>query len=254
MGLAKRQTRSQKKEKQLSKDELITEHLPHVKRIVHRIAVHLPPTVDNEDLINAGIIGLIEAVERYDPTRDTKFMTYALFRIRGAILSELGSRDYLSKSNRRKIRELEMTAMGLEQKLGREVNDEEVAEALELDLERYYQIKKLSSLSFVSLDEMGFVRKRDNEALIGYLIDGDTGDAFSMARIKEVENSIADAIDQLSEKEKVVISLYYWDELTMKEIGRVLDVTESRVSQVHSQAISHLRKKLISQDLTEDPL
>lgn len=254
MGLATKPKRVREKEKQLSRQQMIAEHLPHVKRIVHRIAVHLPPTVDNEDLINAGIIGLIEAVERYDPTRDNKFMTYALFRIRGAVLSELGSRDYLSKNNRRKIRELEMTAIALEQKLGREVNDEEVAEALELDLEKYYQIKKMSSLSFVSLEEMGFVPKKDNESLMGYLIDGDTEDAFSMARIKEVEGSIAEAIEQLPEREKIVISLYYWDELTMKEIGKVLDVTESRVSQVHSQAIGHLRRKLINLDLTEETL
>ncbi len=101
------------------RDQLITEYLPYVKRIVHRIAVHLPSTIDIEDLMNVGVIGLIQAVDRYDPKRDNKFMTYAVFRIRGAVLSELKSRDFLSRSNRRKIRELESIHLKLEQKLGR---------------------------------------------------------------------------------------------------------------------------------------
>ena len=105
------------------RDELITEYLPYVKRIVHRIAVHLPSTIDIDDLMNVGVIGLIQAVDRYDPSRDNKFMTYAVFRIKGAVLSELRSRDFLSRSNRRKIRDLENACMKLEQKLGREVDE-----------------------------------------------------------------------------------------------------------------------------------
>ena len=106
------------------RDQLITEYLPYVKRIVHRIAVHLPSTIDIDDLMNVGVIGLIQAVDRYDPSRDNKFMTYAVFRIKGAVLSELRSRDFLSRSNRRKIRDLENACLKLEQKLGREVGDD----------------------------------------------------------------------------------------------------------------------------------
>ena len=128
------------------RDQLITEYLPYVKRIVHRIAVHLPSTIDIEDLMNVGVIGLIQAVDRYDPKRDNKFMTYAVFRIRGAVLSELRSRDYLSRANRRKIRELENIHLKLEQKLGREVDDFEIAEELGVDIDQVHRTNQLSSI------------------------------------------------------------------------------------------------------------
>ena len=121
MELAKTTTRRSKKKDAAYREQLITEYLPYVKRIVHRLAMHLPSTIDIDDLMNVGVIGLIQAVDRYDPRRDNKFITYAVFRIKGAVLSELRSRDFLSRSNRRKIRELENAFLRLEQKLGREV-------------------------------------------------------------------------------------------------------------------------------------
>ena len=233
------------------RDQLITEYLPYVKRIVHRIAVHLPSTIDIEDLMNVGVIGLIQAVDRYDPKRDNKFMTYAVFRIRGAVLSELRSRDYLSRANRRKIRELENIHLKLEQKLGREVDDFEIAEELGVDIDQVHRTKQLSSISFISFEELGFSSKDEKEKLINYLVDSEE-DALALTRLKELKNAVARAIEQLPEKERLVISLYYLDELTMKETGKVLNVTESRVSQIHSQAILSLRakqkkEKLISQ-------
>ena len=225
------------------RDQLITEYLPYVKRIVHRIAVHLPSTIDIEDLMNVGVIGLIQAVDRYDPRRDNKFMTYAVFRIRGAVLSELRSRDFLSRANRRKIRELENLQLKLEQKLGREVEDIEVAQVLGVDIEQVHRTKQLSGISFISFEELGFASKDEKEKLINYLVDNDD-DALTMTRLKELKTAVASAIEQLPEKERLVISLYYLDELTMKETGKVLNVTESRVSQIHSQAIMHLRSKL----------
>lgn len=251
MEMARRQADDLIREGNLQRDRLINEHLPHVKHIVRRIAAHIPPSVDIDDLITAGIIGLIEAVDRYDPTRDNKFMTYATFRIRGAVLSELRSRDFLSRLNRRKFRELQKAYFDMEQKLGREVNDEEVAEELGLDLEELHEIKTISSLSFIGFEEMGYSPKVDKVKLTSYLANGATDDVFALTGLKEVEDTIAAAMEQLPEKEKLVISLYYWDELTMKEIGKVLDITESRVSQIHSQAIIHLRGKFNREGLVE---
>ena len=230
------------------RDQLITEYLPYVKRIVHRIAVHLPSTIDIDDLMNVGVIGLIQAVDRYDPGRDNKFMTYAVFRIKGAVLSELRSRDFLSRSNRRKIRDLETACLKLEQKLGREVDDEEVAKDLGIGVEQVYKTKQMSSISFISFEELGFSSRNEKEKLLNYLVDNDD-DALTLTRLKELKEAVARAIEQLPEKEKLVISLYYLEELTMKEAGKVLDITESRVSQIHSQAILRLRAKLKKEKL-----
>ena len=233
------------------RDELITEYLPYVKRIVHRIAVHLPSTIDIDDLMNVGVIGLIQAVDRYDPSRDNKFMTYAVFRIKGAVLSELRSRDFLSRSNRRKIRDLENACTKLEQKLGREVDDLEIAEELGIDVEQVYRTKQMSSISFISFEELGFSSRDEKEKLLSYLIDNDDN-ALTLTRLKELKEAVAKAIEQLPEKEKLVISLYYLEELTMKETGKVLNITESRVSQIHSQAILRLRAKLKKEKLIGD--
>lgn len=233
------------------RDRLITEYLPYVKRIVHRIAVHLPSTIDIDDLMNVGVIGLIQAVDRYDPERDNKFMTYAVFRIRGAVLSELRSRDFLSRANRRKIRDLENVHLQLEQRLGREVDDFEIAQEMGVDIEQVHRTKQMSGISFISFEELGFSSRDEKEKLINYLIDSDD-DALTMTRVKELKAAVARAIEQLPEKERLVISLYYLEELTMKEAGRVLNVTESRVSQIHSQAIMHLRSKLKKEKLIED--
>ncbi len=233
------------------RDQLITEYLPYVKRIVHRLAVHLPSTVDIDDLMNVGVIGLIQAVDRYDPRRDNKFMTYAIFRIKGAVLSELRARDFLSRSNRRKIRELESVYLRLEQKLGREADDREIARELGVDLEQVYRTKQMSSISFISLEELGISSRDEKEKLLNYLVDTED-DALVMTKLKELKEAMAQAIRQLPEKERLVISLYYLDELTMKETGKVLGITESRVSQIHSQAILHLRAKLRKQKLLED--
>ena len=243
MALAQTTAKRYKKKDDSYRDQLITEYLPYVKRIVHRIAVHLPSTIDIEDLMNVGVIGLIQAVDRYDPKRDNKFMTYAVFRIRGAVLSELRSRDFLSRANRRKIRDLENVHLKLEQKLGREVDDYELAEELGVDIEQVHRTRQLSSISFISFEELGFSSKDEKEKLINFLVDSED-DALSLTRLKELKAAVARAIEQLPEKERLVISLYYLDELTMKETGKVLNVTESRVSQIHSQAIMRLRAKL----------
>ena len=232
------------------RDRLISEYLPYVKRIVHRIAVHLPSTIDIDDLMNVGVIGLIQAVDRYDPKRDNKFMTYAVFRIKGAVLSELRSRDFLSRSNRRKIRDLESTYLKLEQKLGREVDDVEVAQEMGVGVEQVYRTKQISNISFISFEELGYSSRDEKEKLMSYLVDNDE-DALTLTRLKEVKEAVARAIEQLPEKERLVISLYYLEELTMKETGKVLNITESRVSQIHSQAVRRLRAKLRKEKLID---
>ena len=250
MALAQTRTKKLVPKDPAYRDQLITEYLPYVKRIVQRLAVHLPSTVDIDDLMNVGVIGLIQAVDRYDPRRDNKFMTYAIFRIKGAVLSELRARDFLSRSNRRKIRELESAYLRLEQKLGREADDTEVAQELGVDLEQVYRTKQMSSISFISLEELGVSSRDEKEKLLSYLVNNDD-DALSMTKLKELKEAMAQAIKQLPEKERLVVSLYYLDELTMKETGKVLGITESRVSQIHSQAILHLRAKLRKQKLLE---
>ncbi len=227
------------------------EYLPQVKRIVNRMAVHLPATVDVEDLYNVGVIGLIQAIDRYEPDRDNKFITYATHRIRGAVLSELRSRDFLSRSNRKKIRELDKACSSLEQQLGREVRDEEVAEAMNIGLEELDQIKRFSSISFISFEEMGFNDGNDKSRLMKYLADDDE-DALAKTSFNELKAALAEAIEQLPEREKMVLSLYYFEDLNMKETGAVMNITESRVSQIHSQAIIHLRGKLRKAKLLEN--
>lgn len=251
MALAQRRTQKVVPKDPAYRDQLITEYLPYVKRIVQRLAVHLPATVDVDDLMNVGVIGLIQAVDRYDPRRDNKFMTYAIFRIKGAVLSELRARDFLSRSNRRKIRELESAYSRLEQKFGREADDTEVADELGVDLEQVYRTKQMSSISFISLEELGVSSRDEKEKLLNYLVNNED-DALTKTKLKELREAMADAIKQLPEKERLVISLYYLEELTMKETGKVLGITESRVSQIHSQAILHLRAKLRKQKLLDE--
>jgi RNA polymerase sigma factor for flagellar operon FliA len=241
-----------KKDDHILRNEIIAEYLPYVNRIVNRIATHLPSTVEVDDLVNVGIIGLIQAIERYDPSRDNKFMTYAVFRIKGAVLSELRSRDFLGRTTRKKIRSLEKAYLKLEQQLGREVKDEELAAEMEMDLDQFYQVKRMSSISFISFEEIGCTTKEEKDNFLSYLANNEGDDALSLTTIKEVKNTLAKHIESLPEKERLVVSMYYSDEMTMKEIGQTLDITESRVSQIHSQAVIRLRNKLRKDGLLEE--
>lgn len=241
-------------EDSLSREQMIIKHLPFVKRIVNGIAAHIPRSVETEDLINAGVIGLIQAVERFDPTRNNKFATFATFRIKGAVLSELRNRDFLSRTHRKKIREMEKTCFKLEQKLGRQAHDDEVAEELGLDFERFYSIKRMSKISFVSFEEIGCYHQEERTEIMNGLFNIENGseDALALTKLKELKNAVAKAIEFLPKKEKLIVALYYQDELTMKEIGKVLDLTESRVSQLHSKVIMSIRKRLIKHELIDD--
>jgi len=231
------------------REQVLVEHLPHVKRIVERIVIHLPPSIDKDDLMQAGVVGLIEALDRFDPDRGNKFITYASYRIKGAILAELRSRDFLSRTTRKRVREMEKTYAKLENLLGHEASDGEVADEMGISLEKFYEIRAMAHISFVQFDRLDFIESEKIDPFKSFLIQSDRVDVSKIIGFKELFSGLTAAIEQLPENEKLVVSLYYQDELTMKEIGKVMEITESRVSQIHSKAILRLRKKLRMKNL-----
>jgi len=225
---------------------VISEFSPLIKYIASRIAIRLPPHIDLNDLINAGVIGLIDAIEKFDASKQIKFKTYAEFRIRGAILDELRSMDWVPRSVRQKARKVEDTYAKLEYALGRPASDEEVAREMKIDIESFHRlISETASVSLLSLDDLGEddsdMSKRN---LLEYILQDEKDWPSHRLRYAEIREMVAKAIMTLPEKERMVISLYYYDELTMKEIGHVLKFTESRVSQIHTKAILRLRSKM----------
>ncbi|HEX16469.1 MAG TPA: FliA/WhiG family RNA polymerase sigma factor [Deltaproteobacteria bacterium] len=230
---------------QMSREDLILEYIPLVKYLAQRIASRLPQNVELEDLINAGVIGLIDAVEKYDPSKRIKFRTYAEFRIKGAIFDELRSQDVLPRSWRQKIKELEEAYLRLEQRLGRTPTEEEVAEEMHISIEEFHQsLKEVRSINFLSMDGLIDPTCADKGRLRDILMDPEEKDPLEVLGLAELREILAKAIDELPERHRLVVALYYYEELTMKEIAEVLGVSESRISQIHSQAILSLRAKL----------
>ncbi|GFO53262.1 DNA-directed RNA polymerase sigma-70 factor [Geomonas sp. Red276] len=229
----------------LSRDELVVSHLPLVKFIVDRIASSLPPHLDREDLRSAAIVGLISAAERFDPSRGVQFKTFAEQRIRGTIMDELRAQDWLTRSLRDKFKKLEKEFALLEQRLGRNPSSDEVALAMGLELKDYFRLlEEIHLLSFVSLDDAWHDEDGAPFGLLDVLEDKGTESPQNQMIARQTVERLAEAIDNLPEKERIVITLYYYEELNLKEIGAVLDLTESRISQLHSQAIVRLRGKM----------
>lgn len=228
------------------KDQLILKYAPMIKYIAQRIASRLPSHVEIDDLISSGMIGLMDALEKFNPDRDIQFKTYAEFRIKGAILDELRALDWVPRSVRQKINKLEDVYSNLEQKLKRAATDEEVAQYLGIGLDELYTIlKKANGASLIGIESLGKdFSDEERVNLIESLSGSRKTDPSSLLRVKEIRDVTAKAIEELPEKERLVISLYYYEELTMKEIGKILDITESRVSQVHTRAVLRLRGKL----------
>jgi RNA polymerase sigma factor for flagellar operon FliA len=232
----------------MERNDLILEYAPLVKFVANRIAMRVPPSVSLDDLISAGIMGLLDAVDRFDPSRQVQFKTYAEFRIRGAMLDELRSMDWVPRSTRKKIHDMERAVTAVEGRLKRPADDLEIAEEMDIDLDAYYGIlNKARGVELLSLDEY-LKDDRDNsesKKTFKSLIRGndDLGDHIMASELKRV---IAESLETLSEKEQMVLSLYYYDELTLREIGEVLDLTESRISQIHTKAVIKLRPKLKS--------
>ncbi len=226
--------------------KVINEFSPLIKYIASRIAIRLPPHIDLNDLINAGVIGLIDAIEKFDESKQIKFKTYAEFRIRGAILDELRSMDWVPRSVRQKARKVEDAYARLEYSLGRPASDEEVAFEMKVDIDTFHKLlSETASVSLLSLDDLGEddadLSKRN---LLEYILQDEKEWPSHKIRYAEVREIVAKGIQSLPEKERMVISLYYYDELTMKEIGHVLKFTESRVSQIHTKAVLRLRSKM----------
>ena len=229
-----------------TKNKIIVEYAPLIKYIALKIASRLPPNIELDDLISCGVIGLMDAMEKFDPSRDNKFKTYAEFRIRGAILDELRAQDWVPRSVREKAKLVEKTYTNLEAKLGRPATDEEMCKALNLSQDEFFSLlNKVKSVSLLNIDDSAFFNQGDKKLLFGILEgQGRAVNPYSAVSYKDLRQKIKDGIKELPEKQRLVLSLYYDEDLNLKEIGQVLDVTESRISQLHTQAILRLRMKL----------
>ncbi len=226
------------------RERLIMQYVPLVKNIVGRIAMKLPSHVGKDDLINAGIIGLMSALEKFDEGRNVLFETYAGFRIRGAILDELRSRDVVSRSDRNKKTRLEDALEELQKELGRSPTEEEIAAYLDMPLDDYYRLlNDAKGVSILSSDDLppDYCETHTQSEVLEQIAENNPFALLSRTEMKEV---LRDAIESLPEKEGLVLSLYYYEELTLKEIGLVMELSESRISQLHSQAVLRLRSVL----------
>lgn len=232
------------------KNTLLLKYFPMVKYVAGKMMVSLPSCVEYDDLVSAGMWGLISALDRFNPKQGVKFETFVLPRIRGAILDELRTMDWAPRSLRSKARDVEKAVFKVERKLGRSATSFEIAKALEMDVNAYSSlVHEIHAASLLSLD--GFIS--DDPDLNGnmYNVIEDPVGENPLANIEkdELKSVLVDVIDHLPEQEKLVIALYYYEELTLREIGQVMDITESRVSQIHTKAISALKTKLASEVL-----
>jgi len=228
------------------RDRLILTYAPLVKYVAGRLGSGLPAHVDEGDLISYGLLGLISAIERYDPDRDIKFETYAIVRIKGAIIDELRALDWVPRSVRSRAREIERAIAELEAKVGRAPTDEEIAHKIGISQDELEEsLTDISRSSIAALDELWSGGADGDQVSLLDTIEDQAGprpaDALDETEVRE---TLADAIARLPEREKLVITLYYYEELTLREIGEVLGVTESRVSQLHTKAVLRLKSRL----------
>jgi RNA polymerase sigma factor for flagellar operon FliA len=228
------------------RDRLILTYAPLVKYVAGRLGSGLPAHVDEGDLVSYGLLGLIGAIERYDPGRDIKFETYAIARIKGAIIDELRALDWVPRSVRSRAREIERAIAELEAKLGVAPTDEQIAEKVGISVEELEDsLTDISRSSIAALDELWSVSGDGDQVSLMDTIEDTTGPRpADILDATETKEALADAIARLPEREKLVVTLYYYEELTLREIGEVLGVTESRVSQLHTKAILRLKARI----------
>jgi len=226
------------------KEQLIKSYLPLVKKVVHRLAGRLPAEVDIKEMLNSGIIGLVDALEKYDPKHETNFTTYAQFRIRGAILDSFRAQDWAPRSLRHKAHKLELAYQRLEQRLGRPAKDDEVAIELGVPVDEFQRVLgEVGGTVMFSFEELGFGHGEERFQPDD-IMPGNTPDPLHRLLGGERVSVVARALDRLPEKERLVISLYFYEELNLKEIGEILGVTESRASQIRSRALIRLKNYL----------
>ena len=228
------------------REAFIKQYAPLVKYVAGKVAVGMPNNVEFDDLVGYGVFGLIDAIDKYDPDKNVKFKTYAVTRIRGAIFDELRLIDFVPRSVRQKTREIEATISSLEAQLGRTASDQEIAGAMGIDEGEYMKvIQKISGTSIISLNDLWYSGDDNDKVSIGDSIESPSSlNPEVIAERDEIRRVIVEAINELPDKEKKILVLYYFEDLTLREIGQVLDVTESRVSQLHTKAIMRLRVKL----------
>jgi RNA polymerase sigma factor FliA len=234
-------------EDERARERLVVAYSPLVKYVAGRMGSGLPAHVEEADLISYGLGGLISAIARFDLSREIKFETYAITRIRGAIIDELRTLDWVPRSVRARAREFERANMKLEARLQRAPTDEEMAAELEISVDAFQEsLLQISNSTIVALDELWHVSDSsgDSVSLLDTLPDQGAPDPQVLVDQSELRDRIADAIAALPEREKLVVALYYYENLTLREIGEVLGVTESRVSQLHTKAVLRLRSKL----------
>jgi len=233
-----------------ARERLVVAYSPLVKYVAGRMGSALPAHVEEADLISYGLGGLISAIERFDPGRDIRFETYAIARIRGAIIDELRTLDWVPRSVRARAREFERVNTKLEARLHRAPSDEEMAAELKISVEELQDtLLQISNSTIVALDELWTVSDStgDQVSLLDTLADDAAQDPQALVERSSFRDRVADAIVALPEREKMVIALYYYESLTLREIGEILGVTESRVSQLHTKAVLRLRSKLVGE-------
>lgn len=227
------------------KNDLLKRFAPLVRHVVERVAATLPRNVDHEDLYSAGVLGLLDAHAKFDTGKGVKFETYAVWRIKGAVLDQLRALDWASRSMRRKARNLDGVTRKLDQKLGRAASEEEVARELKMSREDFYRLlDHVRGAVLVSLDESRTQDGEDQGTLADHLADPSAPDLEERLETEQERFLMMGVIDQLPEQERLVVALYYYERMTLKEIGRTLGISESRVSQVHTRAMSRLRLRM----------
>ncbi len=231
---------------QMVRDYFVIKYAPLVKYVAGKVSMGMPQNIEFDDLVSYGIFGLIDAITKFDPARGIKFKTYAMTRIRGAIFDELRSIDWIPRSIRQKAKQVEQVISELENKLGRTVEDEEIAKEMGISNEELQSLlNKLSGTSMLSLNDIWYLGEDNDELSILETLEApENMNPDILIEKEEIRDYIIDAIKKLPDKEKKVIVLYYYEDLTLKEIGQVLEVTESRVSQLHTKAIMRLRGRL----------
>jgi RNA polymerase sigma factor for flagellar operon FliA len=231
--------------KNVPRGELVERFAPLARSVALKISYRLPPSVELDDLVSAGVIGLLDAIEKYDPSKNTSFKRYAEIRIRGAILDELRSLDWVSRSVRRQTSQLSELHKDMAQELGRDASEEEVADRMGVDLGTYHELlNKLKPVLVVGFDDLGLNRDSAQRNFEDFIKDPRAVDPHAQAYFTRMRDVLLEVVNSLPEKQRIVISLYYFEHMNLKDIGDVLKVTESRVSQIHSAACTTLRGRL----------